>query len=103
MTPEQLREKRKEYENQTRPQYWKNEARNNPGQYSESDLARMREGDPPYNHPTAGSDGHPIELHHDLPLSKGGTNDPANLTPMTRTQHRLGGNMRLNHPPDSTS
>jgi len=45
-----------------------------------------------------GEDGHPMELHHLRPLSRGGTNDFRNLRPMTRTDHRLGENYGLNHP-----
>jgi hypothetical protein len=48
--------------------------------------------------PPIGSDGFPMELHHETPLSKGGSNDASNLTPMTRTDHRLGDNYKLNHP-----
>ncbi len=77
-----------------RAQYWKSEAATNPGAYSAENLARMKQGKPPI-----GEDGYPVELHHDPPLSQGGTNDPATLTPMTRTEHRLGGNYRRNHPP----
>lgn len=106
VSAEELAAKRREFENVTRPQYWKREAVDNPGQYSAEDLARMRAGNAPYNHPSAGSDGYPIELHHDPPLSAGGTNDPSRLIPMTRTNPRLGGNYRLNHwasySPDTT-
>jgi hypothetical protein len=42
--------------------------------------------------PPIGDDGHPIELHH-----KDGT-DKGPLNPMTRTDHRLGDNYKLNHP-----
>lgn len=45
-----------------------------------------------------GDDGFPVELHHKVPLSRGGTNDFSNLEPLTRTGHRLGGNFRRNHP-----
>ncbi len=81
------------FNNVTRPNFWKNEAAANPGAYSPSDLARMQNGSPPI-----GVDGYPVELHHIVPLSRGGTNDPSNLLPMTRTAHRLGKNFRLNHP-----
>jgi hypothetical protein len=75
-----------------RAQYWRDEAASNPDAYSAENLARMQQGRPPI-----GDDGYPMELHHDPPLSRGGTNDPATLRPMTRTQHRLGGNYKLNH------
>ena len=45
-----------------------------------------------------GSDGHPMEIHHKNPLANGGTNDFDNLIPMTRTQHRLGEQYKINHP-----
>ena len=93
VTEEELRAKREEFERTVRPEYWKKEAQDNPGKYSESDLERMRQGRPPI-----GSDGHPMELHHKVPLKKGGSNDPSNLEPMTRSRHRLGGNYRANHP-----
>lgn len=91
--PEQLKQKRKEFETVTRPEYWKKKAAESPGGYSESDLERMRNGKPPI-----GSDGNPMELHHKTPLSRGGSNDVSNLEEMTRTRHRLGGNYRVNHP-----
>ncbi|MCW2860418.1 MAG: Integrase catalytic region [Actinoallomurus sp.] len=43
--------------------------------------------------------GFPMEIHHRIPLSKGGTNDPDNFMFLTRTAHRFGENYRLNHPP----
>jgi hypothetical protein len=49
----------------------------------------MEQGKPPI-----GDDGYPVELHHNVPLSQGGTNDLDNLTEMTRTEHRLGGQLR---------
>lgn len=70
-----------------RKAFWKAEAANNPNNYSAADLARMREGKPPI-----GSDGHPMELHH-----QDGTPEGA-IEPMTRTDHRLGDNYRKNHP-----
>ena len=45
-----------------------------------------------------GPDGHPMELHHIKELSQGGTNELENLVPMTRTEHRLDGNLSENHP-----
>jgi titin len=88
-----LAARRQEFDNVTRPTYWKNEAKNNPGGYSQQDLTRMVKGRAP-----VGSDGFPLELHHVVPLEKGGTNELSNLQVMTRTDHRLGGNYRANHP-----
>lgn len=70
-----------------RETYWKNEAQNNPSQYSEENLERMANGKPPI-----GSDGYPMELHHVNRTSSGGTEA------MTRTEHRLGENFKKNHP-----
>ena len=71
----------------TREAYWQAEAANNSGVYSESDLSRMRDGRPPM-----GSDGYPMELHHVDGTPEG------DLQPMTRTEHRLGDNYKINHP-----
>ncbi|WP_374113192.1 HNH endonuclease signature motif containing protein [Leifsonia shinshuensis] len=84
---------RREFEDSVRPKYWIDEAARNPGSYSAQNLARMQLGRPPF-----GVDGFPMELHHIVPLSQGGSNDLSNLAPMTRTDHRLGENYRLNHP-----
>jgi RHS repeat-associated protein len=70
-----------------REAYWKAEAQNNPGKYSADDLARMKDGRAPI-----GPDGNPMELHHVDRTPEGG------LTPMSRTDHRLGGNYKMNHP-----
>ncbi len=67
--------------------YWKAEAQNNPGNYSADDLARMKDGRAPI-----GPDGYPIELHHVDRTPEGG------VTPMSRTDHRLGDNYKKNHP-----
>jgi len=71
-----------------REQFWKNEAKNNPGQYSPENLERMKQGKAPI-----GPDGYPMELHHVNRTPEGGTK------PMTRTDHRLGPNYKKNHPP----
>lgn len=76
-----------------RADYWKREAAENAGKYGADDIARMQQGNPPI-----GPDGYPMELHHKQLLSEGGTNAFDNLVPMTRTEHRLGDNFRLNHP-----
>lgn len=72
-----------------RSSFWKAEAESNPGRYGESpeNLARMKAGKAPI-----GDDGFSMELHH-----LEGTPD-SKLVPMTRTDHRLGDNFRLNHP-----
>ena len=70
-----------------RKAYWKDEAAANSGKYSQENLERMKAGKPPI-----GPDGHPIELHH-LDGTPGG-----GVTPLTRTDHRLGPNFRKNHP-----
>lgn len=57
------------------------------GVYTAANLARMREGKPPI-----GEDDFPMELHHPNGLPW----EP--VEPMTRTEHRLGPNYRLNHP-----
>lgn len=84
---------RQEFEQQVKPEYWKNKAATNPGNYSAEDLVKMRGGKGP-----KGSDGYTVELHHKQPLASGGSNDPSNLEEMTRTEHRLGENNRKNHP-----
>ncbi|MFS8066932.1 MAG: HNH endonuclease signature motif containing protein [Byssovorax sp.] len=45
-----------------------------------------------------GADGYRIELHHKTPLAEGGTNSFDNLSPLTRTDHRLGPSYKANHP-----
>jgi hypothetical protein len=79
--------------NKVKPEFWKDQAARNPGAWSADDLARMRQGKAPI-----GPDGYPMELHHRTPLAEGGTNSFDNLTPMTRTEHRLGSNYKTNHP-----
>ena len=92
VTGDALKAARSEF-NKVRPKFWKNEAATNAGKYGADDLARMRQGKPPI-----GSDGFPMELHHRTPLSEGGSNAFDNLSPMTRTDHRLGSNLGRNHP-----
>ena len=91
--PEELQKLRNDFNKNVKPNYWRGEAAKNPGGYSPEDLARMREGNAPI-----GPDGYPMELHHRVPLSMGGTNDINNLQAMTRTAHRLGNNFGVNHP-----
>jgi RHS repeat-associated protein len=76
-----------------KPQFWRREAAQNAAEYSAENLDRMAAGKAPI-----GSDGFPMELHHSTPLAEGGTNVFDNLEPMTRTDHRLGPNYKLNHP-----
>ena len=70
-----------------REEYWKTEAQKNGGNYSPENLAKMQKGRAP-----KGPDGHPMELHHVDRTPEGG------LQPMSRTDHRLGGNFKKNHP-----
>jgi RHS repeat-associated protein len=70
-----------------RRSFWKNEAATNPGKYTPENVQRMQEGKAPI-----GDDGFPMELHH-----KGGLPEGP-LTPMSRTEHRLGPNFGINHP-----
>ena len=70
-----------------RSSFWKAEAKANPGKYSAADLEKMARGRAPM-----GADGKPVELHHVDRTPQGG------LTPMTRTEHRLGDNYKKNHP-----
>jgi hypothetical protein len=70
-----------------REAFWKAEAKNNPGEYSPENLAKMKEGRAP-----TGPDGHPMELHHKDRTPNGG------IDPMSRTDHRLGENYKKNHP-----
>ena len=87
-----LEKLRKAFDTVVRPDFWKNEAEANADAYSSENLARMKLGKPPI-----GSDGYPMELHHIVPLERGGTNDVLNLVAKTRTDHRLGVNYRLSH------
>ncbi|MEI8413113.1 MULTISPECIES: LamG-like jellyroll fold domain-containing protein [unclassified Kribbella] len=93
-TREELKNLRAEFNKEVKPKFWMDEAANNPGKYTADDLARMQGGKAPI-----GSDGYPMEIHHKVMLSRGGTNNPDNLIPLTRTQHRLGENYAKNHPP----
>jgi hypothetical protein len=70
-----------------REAFWKREAQENAAAYSPADLGRMGKGRAPI-----GSDGYPMELHHVDRTPEGG------IVPMSRTDHRLGPNYKLNHP-----
>lgn len=69
------------------------EAARNPQKYTPEQLARMRNGQAPI-----GSDNFPMEIHHRQPLAEGGPNFMDNFDFLTRTEHRLGENYKLNHP-----
>ncbi len=92
VTGDALKALRQEFES-VKPKFWKHEAETHAQHYSAEDLARMRQGRAPL-----GGDGHPMELHHQIPLAEGGTNAFSNLRPITRTEHRLGPNYKKNHP-----
>ncbi len=89
---EELERLRKEFD-AVKPRFWKHEASTRLGAYSPENIVRMKQGKPPI-----GSDGFPMELHHKVPLAEGGSNAFDNLVPLTRTEHRLGLNYKLNHP-----
>ena len=63
--------------------YWKQEALDNPYDYSADDLARMSSGRPP-RHPIVGV---PKELHHIEPQRDGGSHDPDNLMQVWPWEH----------------
>ncbi len=83
VTGEELKRLRDEFNKKVKPAFWKHEAQKNPCKYSKENLERMKKGLAPI-----GPDGKPMELHHKVPLSEGGTNDFDNLQPMTHTEHR---------------
>jgi hypothetical protein len=89
---QELAKLRREFE-AIKSRFWKHEATVNPGAYSPENLAKMKNGRAPI-----GPDGHPLELHHKVPLAEGGTNAFDNLKILTRTEHRLGPNYKQNHP-----
>ncbi len=93
VTGQALRKMRTEFDSVAKPRFWKNEAASNAAKYSPEDLARMKQGKGPM-----GPDGFPMEIHHRVPLEQGGSNSADNLIPLSRTDHRLGPNYRLNHP-----
>jgi hypothetical protein len=81
------------FNNTVRSAFWKRETVLNATSYSADQLARMASGKAPI-----GPDGASMEVHHKLPLSRGGTNDFSNLESMTYTDHRAGSNYRASHP-----
>jgi uncharacterized protein RhaS with RHS repeats len=93
VTGEELKRQRREFEEKVKPAFWKHEAEKNPHKYSPENLKRMREGKAPLD-----EKGVPLELHHKVPLSEGGSNCFDNLVIMTREEHRGKGNYSKNHP-----
>jgi hypothetical protein len=93
VTGKELRALRDEFNKKVKPAFWKQEAVTNAGKYSPQNLDLMRNGRPPFD-----ANGNPMELHHIVPLSQGGTNDFSNLRIMTQDAHRLGPNYKVNHP-----
>jgi len=92
VTGEELEKRRREFDNM-KPSLWKEEAKKNPQKYTPEQLDQMQKGKAP-----KGSDGEPMEIHHKKPLSEGGTNTWDNFEVMTRTDHRIKPNFKVNHP-----
>jgi hypothetical protein len=92
ITGDALKAARREF-NRVKPQAWIDEAAGNPGKYTPDQLERMQQGLAPI-----GSDGVSMEIHHRVPLAEGGRNEFDNFEFMTRTEHRLGLNYKINHP-----
>ena len=70
-----------------RAAFWKQEAQDNGSKYSDANIGRMEKGKPPI-----GPDGHPTELDHtDRTMERG-------VEMMSRSDHRLGENYKINHP-----
>ena len=76
-----------------RSRLWREEAEKNPQKYTPEQLAAMRKGNAPKS-----IDGISMEIHHKKPLSEGGTNTYDNFQFGTRFDHRLGPNLKKNHP-----
>jgi len=83
---------RKEFD-AAKPVAWMREAATNAPKYTAEQLARMKQGLAPI-----GPDGFPMEIHHRAPLAEGGANLFENFEFLSRTDHRLGRNYKLNHP-----
>jgi RHS repeat-associated protein len=92
VTGEALEKARKEF-NAVKPRAWMEEAARNPKKYTDKQLEAMRVGRAP-----VGSDNFTMEVHHRTPLAEGGANTYDNFEFLTRTDHRLGENYKLNHP-----
>ena len=93
VTGDALKALRREFDTVAKPAYWRNKAETQPVPYSPEALERMVGGKG-----FIGEDGFTTELHHVKELADGGTNAFSNLVEMSRTAHRLGGNLKLNHP-----
>jgi RHS repeat-associated protein len=91
VTGDELKALRSQFDNVTKPGYWRAEAARGTDGWSAEQLADMKAGRAPI-----GPDGKSLNLHHIIPLSRGGTNDFSNLLPLTRTYHF--GNFRVLHP-----
>jgi len=90
VTGQALADLRTEFEQTTKPAYWKAYVSqidegtiSNPFGRGDTNLSRMRQGLPPI-----GPDGKPVPLHHVRPLSRGGTNNFENLVPFNQTTHQ---------------
>ena len=71
-----------------RQRYWKNEAYNNSGNYSASDLARMKKSKAPSVQYPENGQWYSMELHHkDTPQRDGGSNTLENLLPVSPWKH----------------
>jgi RHS repeat-associated protein len=92
VTGDALKAARQEF-SATKSKFWKQEATANMHAYSPEQVADMVNGKAPL-----GADGYRMELHHKMPLAEGGTNSFDNLSPLTRTDHRLGPSYKANHP-----
>ena len=67
--------------------YWKNEAHNNPGNYTASDLAKMKKGRAPSVQYPENGQWYSMELHHNDPQRNGGPNTMDNLEPLSPWKH----------------
>jgi hypothetical protein len=92
VTGEALDKVRREFK-AMKSKLWQEEAEKNPQKYTPEQLDDMRRGDAP-----KGSDGKRMEIHHKKPLSEGGANTLDNFEFTTQTEHRLGPNLKKNHP-----
>ena len=92
LTGAALEKARREF-NAMKPRASMDEAARSPAKYTSEQLADMRRGLTP-----TGADNFPMEIHHRTPLAEGGANSMDNFEFLTRTEHRLGANYKLNHP-----
>ena len=68
------------------------------GVYASVPKYKIKAAPPRRGNAPIGDDGWPVELHH---MDPGNRNSP--LIEMTRTDHRLGANYKMNHPDDAAS